>query len=73
MEFVNKIFNEHFAPVPHDFRREKKVEELASEIVADQERLDEEREGRRRADNGNERDWSGLTNKGRTQRNEPEK
>lgn len=65
MNHVNQVFKEHFGPVPHDFRRKKKVGELASEIVADQERLDEERAGRRKADTGNERDWSGLTKRGK--------
>ena len=45
---------------------------MSAEIVADQERIDEERAGRRRADNGNERNWSGISERGEI-KNEQEK
>lgn len=55
IEFVNQVFKEHFGPV-------KLTGSMAAEIVANQERLGEERAGRRckEEDKG---EWAGATDK----------
>lgn len=73
VENTINLFNEHFGGIGGKYAHiktsadefsKRKQEELAAEIVADQERLDEERVGRRRSEE-DKGQWSGLTERGK--------